>query len=282
MSLVCLCAPQPFEEFSNPALIVGHPGHELKVFGWMAQYKPRLYALTDGSGREGVSRLPSTLRLSRALAIEADPLFGVISDRDLYQAILEKEIPWFVRTLEHIAGSLIQHNIDMVAADAIEGFNPTHDICRTLVDAAIMAVKYQTGRSIANYAFCLTEWEGHRVELHDQCCLHYGLDDLALCTKIESAEKYTELADEVHRAIALRGTEYFRVECLRKIAEPFEQRQCCGCPDYEHWGERRVAAGAYKNVIRYEEHVLPVMQGIGNHVSRSKPLELAMARRQGG
>jgi len=277
MGLACLCVPESFKAFSRAALIVGHPGHELKVFGWMSEFKPRVYALTDGSGRHGTSRLPSTRRLLSSVAAETGDLFGIISDRDLYRALLTREIPWFLAEVDRLAESLIEARVDFVAADAIEGFNPTHDICRTLVDAAVVIAKRKSGRSIANYEFCLTEWEGQRAERHDGCCLHYGLDDAALSRKIEAAENYTELKGEVERAIALRGRQYFRIECLKRIAAPFQQRQCQGRPEYESWGERRVAEGTYSNVIRYEEHVLPIFRAIQNHANRNKALAVAVS-----
>lgn len=30
------------------ALVVAHPGHELRVYGWLEQARPRVFVLTDG------------------------------------------------------------------------------------------------------------------------------------------------------------------------------------------------------------------------------------------
>jgi hypothetical protein len=46
-----------------PALIVAHPGHELVILGWVEANHPLVTIFTDGSGRGGVSRLPSTRKL---------------------------------------------------------------------------------------------------------------------------------------------------------------------------------------------------------------------------
>ena len=45
------------------ALIIGHPGHELRVFHWLEITRPAVFVITDGSGRSGRSRLPSTTRI---------------------------------------------------------------------------------------------------------------------------------------------------------------------------------------------------------------------------
>ena len=42
------------------ALIVAHPGHELRVHAWLEQARPTSFVLTQGDGAAGVSRLPST------------------------------------------------------------------------------------------------------------------------------------------------------------------------------------------------------------------------------
>src|SRR5437870_2515927 len=45
----------------NCALVIGHPGHELGIWGWMNKVHPIVAVLTDGSGRE---QNPFRLQLS--------------------------------------------------------------------------------------------------------------------------------------------------------------------------------------------------------------------------
>src|ERR1700730_15214974 len=202
MALSQLCPPGSFLSIRNPAVIVGHPGHELRVFGWISRFRPRVYVMTDGSGHQGESRLASTARLLAPLVIDTGKEFGLISDADLYRAILNRRVSLFLAAVDLLAESLIANNIDCALADAMEGFNPAHDLCRTPVDAAVAVVNRETSRTIANYEFTLTEWERGRQEHHDSRCWHFALDDDTLCEKIEAARKYTELKDEVRQAIA--------------------------------------------------------------------------------
>src|SRR5712692_2473566 len=186
MPVSCLCTPEPLTAFSRFALVVGHPGHELRVFGWMSQNKP-------------------------------------------------------------------------------EVFNPTHDLCRSLVNAAVLMAERATGKTIANYEFYLSEWEQNREEPHGGRCLHLRLDDELLRDKLNSAEDYIELRSEVRKGIAQRGREYFRTECLRKITGPLSPCQDSGKALYETWGEQRVAKGKYESVIRFQDHILPIMGAIREH-----------------
>jgi hypothetical protein len=265
MAITLSRASNVFHSCRRPAFLAGHPGHELKVFGWIDEYKPRVYVITEGSGRQGVPRLSSTAELLAGLGVEKDPVFGWISDRDLYRATLARDTGLFLALLDCITESFIVNCVDLVVGDAMEGFNPAHDLCRTLVDASVEAVSRKTGRRIPNYKFCLTEWERSRREDHGPECSHFILDNQALNKKIEAAEKYAELKDEVHEAIAIRGKEYFRIECLKTVSEPFCQWDYSGTPEYEVRGEQRVAEGVYPAVIRFEQHVLPIAAAIRSH-----------------
>jgi hypothetical protein len=108
------------------------------------------------------------------------------------------------------------------------------------------------------------------VAIHDSACWHLRLGDRLLRLKLDAAREYAELRSEVEQAVALKGKEYFRIECLRKAASitehPKEHR-----PHYEKFGEQRVAAGKYRAAIRYESHMLPVLRAIQDHAATHQP-----------
>jgi hypothetical protein len=271
MPLPRLQTPESLGAFAHPALVAGHPGHELRVFGWMSQAMPRVYLITDGSGRQGVSRTSSSAAVLAGLSALHGEIFGVLSDAEIYRAILEKDFCVFIRLLDQLAASFVKHQIDMVAGDAAEGFNPTHDLCRTLINAAVRAAERATGQPIANFEFCLTEWEqAHAEQIHDSRCRHLILDDELLAQKLAAAREYPELQHEVLCALAHRGQDYFRVECFRKVESPGLAPVDSEKPLYEIWGERRVAEGEYTSVIRRQTHVLPIGQAILDHAEHKK------------
>lgn len=257
-----LFGPEKISPDCNAALVIAHPGHELKVFGWLAERAPRVYVLTDGSGTNGRSRLSSTAKLLSESGAVPDQVFGFVSDAGVYRAIVGRKVLVFLEIIDRLAASLVEHRIGFVAGDAVEGFNPTHDLCRVLLNAAVAIAERSTGRAIANYEFCLTEWEQHCKDPHDGRCLHLRLDDSLLRQKICAARAYDELKDEVEQAIAAKGEEYFRIECLRKVTDPFPELISDSKPYYETFGEQRVTQGKYGSVIRYREHMLPIMKSI--------------------
>ena len=49
---------------SKTALMVAHPGHELRVWHWLEIECPRVVVVTDGSGRSGASRKGTVLSVT--------------------------------------------------------------------------------------------------------------------------------------------------------------------------------------------------------------------------
>lgn len=245
------------------AIIVAHPGHELRAYHWMERERPLYFCLTDGSGAAAASRMPSTTRLLEDLGATPGPVYGRYTDKEIYRLLLDGSVDVFVRLANDLATALVAADVDHVAGDAVEGFNPTHDVCRFLIDGAVEISRRRTGRRIENVEFVL---DGPP----DDCpadirarATWLRLDDAALTRKIDSALAYAELRDEVSGVLERFGRQAFAVECLRPpttrlMMEQFDRDR----PSYERYGEKRVEAGIYGEVIRYREHVLPVWSAI--------------------
>jgi hypothetical protein len=248
------------------------------VFGWISEYKPRIYVITDGSGRSATSRISSTAALLASVGAPRGEIFGAMSDAEIYRAILQQDTPRFLTLVDELASSFLRYGIDCVAGDGEEGFNPTHDLCRVVMNAAILLAQEASGKQITNLEFSLTEWEQACPEpQHDERCLHWTLDDRQLSKKIAAARQYIELKDDVSRAMAQRGEEYFRNECLRPVLDPTPHLDTAKKPFYETWGERQVLKGEYQSVIRLEQHILPLANAIFDHAMQASKL-LAGAR----
>src|SRR6266568_416193 len=116
----------------QPALIVAHPGHELVVLGWVERTHPRVFILTDGSGRSGTSRLRSSEKILRAAKADAGSIWGAMTDQAFYQAVLDAKMDVFIDLAVQLGDELAEMKPPYVAGDAREGFNPTHDIVRMI------------------------------------------------------------------------------------------------------------------------------------------------------
>lgn len=239
------------------ALVVAHPGHELRVHHWLERTRPLVFVLTDGSGSIHSSRLASTTSVLEGVGARPGSIYGRLSDRDLYRALLDRDDDLFEGLVCELVRELDAHGIDTVAGDAVEGFNPGHDTCRLLLNAAAERLAVTRGRALSNYEFALDAAPDHLDPLSGSVRL--TLDDAALARKLAAAHAYPEMAYEVERAVSRYGTAAFRVEHMRPVTYGLAIAGRASYPPYyEVYGEQRVAAGVYREVIRLREHLEPL------------------------
>jgi len=203
------------------------------------------------------------------LGASAGPIFGVLSDADAYAAILEPRVEAFLDIVDRLAESLVQEKIRYVAGDAAEGYNPMHDVCRLVLNAAVAAAHHR-GHAIANFEFSLVDAPAACDDVRRKDAIELRLTDEEFERKLASARRYADLAEDVEEAMRRAGAEAFRVELLRPAAR-WEDRD--GLPDevpfYERHGEGRVAAGKYGQVLRRRQHVLPLARALWSHMERA-------------
>src|SRR5216684_7212977 len=95
VSVLCTLAmtepgrPSKFMDLTatRSALIVAHPGHELRAHGWLELAKPTVFVLTDGSGRTARSRLGSTRDVLTAAGAKPAGIYRRFTDADVYGMI---------------------------------------------------------------------------------------------------------------------------------------------------------------------------------------------------
>jgi histone H3/H4 len=277
--------------FGNPsAIVVAHPGHEVRVHGFVERERPRVFVLTDGSGRTGRPRIAATARYLDKFGARPGAVFGRFTDSDVYSRVLARDFKTFVRLAEELAESFASGGVSRVVGDASEGYNTTHDIARLVANAAVELASRARRATIANYDFPVVRRPDHCPARLRERSVWLRLDDAAFARKLAAAfEFYPELAAEAQDSLRGRGDErvaehfdlrrdeqaatdlsgldVFRVECLRPVSPagpPFDGR----VPFYELQGEMRVAEGIYERVIRYREHLRPLAEALAESVER--------------
>jgi hypothetical protein len=241
------------------ALVIAHPGHELRIHHWLERAKPRVFVLTDGSGHTDRSRLSQTAALLEAVGALPGPIFGRLTDRQLYQAILASDADTLAALSRELASALDEADIDYVVGDAVEGVNPGHDVCRLIINAAVMRLEGITGRRPGNFEFavegppaaCAPEERDHAIVV--------TLDEDAYRRKLAAARAYTEIAVDMARLTNNHDVNAFRVECLVPVRYGLDIGDRFKHPAiYEAYGEKQVAAGFYAQTIRFRDHLAPV------------------------
>ena len=230
------------------------------MHGWLERVRPEVHVLTDGSGSRGLSRLPGTAEILNATGASAGSIFGRLTDREAYRMLIEGDVEGGAALARELSEAIAKLDATWVAGDAMEGFNPVHDLARVILDAAV-ADQRRRGRPLPAYDFPLEGPPG----LGDEApgALRFVLDEEALERKIAAAAAYDELRSEVERALAAYGKAAFRSETLCPVHEdvPLSAR-VPQPPAYERFGAERVEAGLYRQVLCFDEHFAPWVEAL--------------------
>lgn len=226
-------------EIGRSILAVAHPGHELAVHGWLCRERPTVVLFTDGSGSDGTSRLTSTRRvLAEAGAREGpEELFGRFTERVVYAALLAGDAAFFIGVAEDLVELFADPNVAIVVGEAAEGYSPTHDIWRTMVDHAVIVADRRRvslgAPRLVSRQFLLFDRQTNGPQ---DRAVEIELTPEGLAAKLAAAHAYPEVTLEVAAALhadagpVLRlfpdlearvvrrleqlGSDAYRVECL--------------------------------------------------------------------
>ncbi len=250
---------KPLNQPLPPVLVLGHPGHELRIWEWVVENRPLVFILTDGSGAKGEGRIDYSKEILLKAGATLGSWAGVFADRDIYEIILRGQVDPLIPLVRALALELERQPGRIVVADLAEGYNSAHDLCRAMVNTACDLAAENHSAVGRNLAFPLvgnpaSAWNGRLA--HTEVI---KLDKPALEAKYLAAAGCEALRAELEAAMKVCGLEAFATEYLYdapsgvlRDAVPDEP------PYYETYGEKRVAEGSYQNVIRYHEHMLPL------------------------
>jgi hypothetical protein len=256
------------ERAERSALLIGHPGHELRLFDWIGRAQPTVCLLTDGSGSEGVPRIDTTLEILRRRNVSLGPICGEFTDRGIYAHMLNGDgAPVFAALRDRIADWLLHDRIDVLVSDGIEGYNPTHDLCHALAAAAVARAN-RSGASVAHLCIPLMGDPQRFADGASPTVRSTVLSEHAHREKMETIRAYamqsgSTLQQEVDETLRAFGEDAFTHECLFDAGVPswefWKKRFGSEEPYYETYGRAQVAAGRYKFVISFEEHIRPLV-----------------------
>ena len=232
-------------------LILAHPGHELRIFHWMERVRPTVCILTDGSGRNQSSRTAYSKKTLLAAGAEPGPVFGQTPDRAWYEAILARDTALFLKVANAMFQTVEGVSDVTVVADAVDGYNPVHDLASAIGEAVAARLK-ASGANVTHLVSAAVPGVAGRKEFE------VLLDPQARERKMAAVRAYAPLAEEARRIIEEAPESFGREALMRQDfnwPESFE-------PNWEKLANERVATGQYANPISYRGHVLPIARAI--------------------
>ncbi len=258
--------PEPMSNLIDrrTAVVVAHPGHEIRLFHWLELLHPTVHVLTDGSGRTGRARIASTRRVLESCGARAGAVFSAAPDRAVYDACRRRDVDFFRPLVARLAAALVRDRIECVIGDAAEGQIMAHDLWRGIRIAAMEHAERELGYPLVHYEFPV---DGHPSTCPPGLapyCLRLELHRTTFERKLAAAHAYPEIAVFVAASLEAFGANAFRRETIFPFTPSslLPAEQDADQLEYERHGEALVAAGHYAEVIRYESHIAPILDGI--------------------
>lgn len=241
-------------------LAVAHPGHELRLSTWIERERPLVLVLTSGS-RNGAdrSRVAASMRLAATLGAEPGPIFGRHLDREVYGWAMAGRAEPFEALAAELAEAFLRRRPRQVVVDSWQLYNVVHDLWHLTVRSAAAMASRRLARPIPCYDYpVVPEGPGMPAAGPQQFGLELGPAEVE--RKLALAQAFPGIAGDVAEVLREGGTAFLASETLhavRPIAELFPS--AAAKPLYESFGEARVAAGLYKDVLRWR-HVAPIVE----------------------
>ena len=114
--------------------VFSHPNHELAVFGLLRRLRPRLVYLTDGGDE---ARVQQTREGLERIGLAEQAHFLNYTERTCYDALLARDVAFFADVADRVRARCSDVEPRQVFCDAVEFYNPLHDLTLPIVTAAL-------------------------------------------------------------------------------------------------------------------------------------------------
>lgn len=256
---------------SKAALVVAHPGHELRVYDWLRTARPDVHILTNGSRasltrarREASTQVVTSLGCRMASAWEGVP------DSALYASLIARDHEPFLNWVSRLAADLVARDIDLVITDGWQYYNVAHDLAHFMARVAVAEASARLKRDILVLEFAVVP---AALAPTAPRVLEYCSKSLSASitgAKQEAAHRYPGVDGEVAEIESLEGAHAYDVERFFTPAPIATLRAPpVAKPPYECYGEARVAAGVYRDVLRWE-HAAPLLGVLADRYEMSQ------------
>jgi hypothetical protein len=123
-----------FDEESVNLAVFSHPNHEIAVYATLRRVKAHTVFLTDGGG---MSRVRETLLGLGRIDLLDRAIFLGYPEQAFYRALIEKDSEFFAVVARSLRSVCRQVRPHQVICDAVEFYNPVHDMTAPVVRLAL-------------------------------------------------------------------------------------------------------------------------------------------------
>lgn len=252
--------PNNFSPDKPSLVIYGHPNHELATFGLLQRLRPHLVFLTDGGSEE---RLKQTrVGLSGIDLLERATFLNHRED-DFYEGLLRHDTDFFAAIAEQVCEHIRDRGSEQVLCDAVEFYNPIHDMALPIAQAALKRVIRARlfelplifQRAGASESFVLQRPSMSRADES----ISFLLSAAEFQAKTQARnEVYTILIRQLGPQLSQVPADHWTVEWITKARANVPRPEPDVALRYDQRAELLAARAEVAEKILYHEHYLPV------------------------
>lgn len=244
--------------------VFSHPNHEIAVYGLICRMRPAIAFLTDGGGG---ARLEQTGQGLLAAGISSDVTYLNYTEESFYRAILGRDAAFFDQVVSRLAEWIRACSPEQILCDAVEYYNPIHDIALPVVFGATRAL----GSSIPIFSVPLVyQGSAPPEQLVFQRALpgERHLEEPFPISNLEGISKRHALRSIYAALMAQMAfpdaaiTQACLEEHLHPAGAPFGPVDPLCVIRYDRRGEEAKKAGLVQEAISYRHHYLPLVRDI--------------------
>lgn len=248
---------------SSPVMVFSHPNHEIAVLGTIFRMHPHIIYLTDGGGEERVAQTRQALENYQPASVH----YLNHSEQSLYDALLDRDAEFYRALAEQVGDVIAELDAETVYCDAVEFYNPVHDIALPVVRAALRGNDVPIIEVPLIYQTTAPE---PKFELQH---VPHSLSNRGIFVDLSPAElerKLTTINSGVYAMLfaqlggAIRGAAGSRAE--REAFLKARNKRPSPAPEqllrYETRGNALRDAGEIRDVITFDRHYTPVFEAL--------------------
>lgn len=237
----------------SSAFFMAHPGHELRLHGWVSREKPICMILTTGS-RSGsdIARLQASVDVIQNAGGRCSDRFETVLDRDLYNCILAGDASPLRRRKEILADILVTNRTERLVIDGWQLYSASHDLAHVVGRLAADEASRRLSCKIEVLQYDVVPAQLAGQASTSSSVRRIILSDSELTAKLAAVNSYPGIEFELIELRQIENEDHARTEALF-VPPRFEDilRPPDEAPKYESYGEARQSKGIYKDVIRW-------------------------------
>jgi hypothetical protein len=252
-----------FDSAAPTVTVFSHPNHELAIFGLLQQVRPVLVYLTDGGGEDRVEQTRQGLR--RIGLLDRAHFLGY-TEQSFYDALLDADSLFYEGVATRLRGILDSLRPAQVLCDAVEYYNPVHDLSLPIVRSALRGLPetslfeiplvYETAASTETY-----EVQRPAASRSGQA-IEFAIDDTELEAKVSARDEvYSILTAQLPLIHKVPRTHLSR-EVILNARPTVDRPEASQVLRYERRAKLLLERGEIERMITYGDHYLPVASSL--------------------